>query len=120
MTEQKTGLRRMGQERWKYLDMASLSFAAGEYLNTKGYIEAFLETIEENSKAAIEITELFDAIETERTKARQDLADQKKEWGELEKADIGNKAILQIEINAIYEKKAACWTTALKHGLFKA
>ena len=120
MTEQKTGLRRMGQERWKYMDMANLSFAAGEYLNAKGYIDAFLETVEEGSEAAKEITVLFDEIDIERTKARQSLEDQKKEWGELEKADIGNKAILQIEINAIYERKAACWTMALKHGLFKA
>lgn len=120
MVEQTTGRRRMGQERWKYLDMANMSFAAGAYIETNGYITAFLETIKDGSKEANEIQKEFDEIEETRKKQRDDLEAQIKDLGYLEQNDIRSKGRDQIEIEAIYNRKTVCWTVAMNNGLFGA
>ncbi len=114
------GVRRMGQERWKYLDMANMSFIAGDYLATNGYIKAFLETIPEETDEAREITKEFNRIEADRKRLHVELEEQAKNLGYLEKGDILTKGREQIEIDAIMNRKTVCWTVAMKYGLFSA
>jgi len=115
-----TGLRRMGTERWKYLDMANISFAGGDYISCKGYINAFLETIEDGRPEAKEIRENLDSIEDKRRKLIQDLIKETEDIGYLEQSDIRHNARERIEIDAINDMKATCWIMALKYGLFGA
>lgn len=118
MKEQSSGIRRMGQERWKYLDMANMSFAAGDPISCKGYVEAFLETIKEDSDEATKIKQEFNQIEAERLKKHNDLEAQIKDLGYLEMQDYQNRGKQQIEVDAIYEMKTVCWTVAIDGGLF--
>ena len=119
MKEQSSGgIKRMGQERWKYLDMANMSFAAGDPIACEKYLDAFLETIDENSDAAKKITIEYNRIESERLKKHNDLDSQTKELGYLELQDYQNRGKQQIEVDAILEKKTVCWTVAMNGGLF--
>jgi len=111
-------MRRIGLERMKYLDFANMSFAAGEFIKTKGYTQAFLETIKEESKSAKKITDDFDKIEEDRLKKIKDLEEQIEHLGYLEQKDYRNKGRDQIEIEAIYEQKTICWAVSLQDGLF--
>jgi len=115
-----TSMRRMGQERWKYLDMANLSFAAGAWFETKGYINSFLETIKDESDESKEIKTRFDEIEMERRTKIRDLEDQIKDLGYLEQKDYKNKGRDAIEVDAIHDQIAACWTVSMSAGLFSA
>ena len=40
-----------------------------------------------------------------------------KDKGELEKTDIRNQGEIEIQIEALHDKKTICWVVALKHGL---
>jgi len=113
-----TGLRRMGQERWKYLDMANLSFASGDYINCKGYLDAFLETIDDGSREAKEIKENYDFIEDKRRKLIDQLLKETESLGYLEQSDLRHNARERLEIDAIHDMKTACWILAIKNGLF--
>ena len=110
----------MGQERWKYLDMANMSYAAGDFISCNGYLSAFLETIVTDSEAGKQIKEEFDHIEIDRRKKNQELESKVKDLGYLEQRDILTRGKEQIEIEAIYNKKAVCWTISMQHGLFNA
>ena len=121
MVETKTiGKKRIGQERWKYLDMANMSFAAGDYIATDGYIKAFLETIKNDSEEAQIIRNEFDQIDFDRRKQLQDLQTQIKDMGYLEQADYDKEGRRQIEIEAIYNRTTVCWTLAVDNNLFEA
>lgn len=121
MTENKqSGIRRMGQERWKYLDMANMSFANGDCVAADGYIKAFLETIKEDSPEAKEVKIEFDRIERERKIRINELNSDTEHLGYLEQRDVRNKVREQIEIDATYSRKTVCWTIALNAGLFNA
>lgn len=114
------GIRRMGQERWKYLDMANLCFASGEYGRTRGYIEAFLETVDENTEVGKRFKTEFDRIELDRRSNHNKLEKDIEPLGYLEQRDLRERGREQIEIDAIYEQKTVCWTLSLQHGLFNA
>ena len=113
-----SGMRRMGMERWKYLDMANMSFAGGHYGETRGFIEAFLETIKEDSEEGKILQSRFNDIEIVRRQRVQDLEKESKNWGYLEQED-GNDLRRSIEIDAVYDQKTACWTVAMARGLFE-
>lgn len=114
-----TGKRQMGMERWKYLDMANLSFAGGNYGACKGYLEAFLETISENSEEGKTLQLGFERIETDRQSKVSELQKDSENWGYLEQLD-GNDVRREIEINSLYEQKTLCWTTSINFNLFEA
>lgn len=110
----------MGQERWKYLDMANMSFAAGDYTSTDGYVKAFLETIKDDSDEAREIKIEFDRIDRERKNRIDELTTKTEHLGYLEQKDVRNTGREQIEIDAVYSRKTVCWTMAMNAGLFQA
>ena len=119
MVETKSiGLRRMGQERWKYLDMANMSFAAGDYITTQGYINAFLETIPDSSETSKKIKNEFDSIDQNRRDLIKTLEEEVKDLGYLEQNDILQTGRRNIEIDSIYNMKTVCWTIAMQDSLF--
>ena len=120
MEKAQSGLRRMGTERWKYLDMANLSFAAGEFVNCNGYINAFIETIDETCPESKELKDDLDSIEEKRRKQIQDLINETEELGYLEQKDIRTNGRERIEIDVVHDRKTVCWTLAIKYGLFGA
>jgi len=114
------GIRRLGQERWKYLDMANMAFSAQNWTAVEGYIKAFLETIKDDSSEAKEIKIEFDRIDRERKMRFDELQRDIAHLGFLEQRDVLNNGREQIEIEAIHNRKAMCWTVALNNGLFNA
>ena len=113
----------MGQERWKYMDMANMAFAAGTpqgYISCEGYIKAFIETVTEDTPEGNDIKTEFDRIEKEKNEHYKELEEATKDLGYLEQRDMRNNGKDQIEINAIYDMKTVCWTNSLRYGLFNA
>jgi len=108
----------IGHKRMKYLDLANLTFTQGEYEMALGYINAFMETIEENTRSAELIKEQFDNIEIKMKNDRKELKEHIKDMGELEKIDTKRKGELEIAIDGIHDKKTACWNIAMVEGLF--
>jgi len=119
MAEPKTNISlRIGFERMKYLDMANIAFAEQNWTGCRGYLDAFLETIPETTKAATEIKELLNEIETTRTNQRNELNNTIKNMGYLEQRDLTERGNTQIEIEYVHSQKTICWKVALTHGLF--
>ena len=113
-----SGIRRMGQERWKYLDMANMTFASGDYIKTIGYINSFLETIDEKSTAGLKIQQEFDIVEKEKQQNLKKLEQETHNLGYLEQKDMQTQGRDIIEINSVYDRKTICWTISIKYGLF--
>ena len=118
MTESKGGMRRIGQERWKYLDMSTMAFAAGDYIQTEGYLKGFLDTIKNDSEEGNFLKGEFDRIELEKRNKLKDLEEQIRNLGYLEQRDYQERGRTQIEIEAVHNRKTVCWTTAMQMGLF--
>jgi hypothetical protein len=115
---EKQAVLRMGQLRYKYLDNANMLFAQGNHIQAKGYVDAFLETIDDNSTAANKIRESFKTIEDENRELTIKLNTVIKDLGWLEKKDAQERGKAEIEINSIQDKKNACWTVSMSEGLF--
>ena len=83
-------------------------------------IEGFLLTIdgETKPKQKEQINAKFDASFARRMDKLRKLHEQMKEWGELEKADVGNKAMFQIEMSYVYELMSHCWDVGHFFNLF--
>lgn len=109
---------RIGMLRAKYLDMANMNFATGQYLEAEGDIKAFLDTIKDGTKAAMDIKIEFDKIEQRKHMQRKQLDEHIQGKGELERTDLKNQGRLEIEVDALHDKKVICWYLAQVHGLF--
>jgi len=107
----------LGHLRAKYLDLANMSFTQGEYLQAEGNIKSFLDTIPQETEAAKQITQDFNIIEIRKQQQKKELYAHIQGKGELEKTDIKNQGNMEIEIEALHDKKVICWNTAMKYGL---
>ena len=110
----------LGHMRAKYLDLANMSFVIENTTECARQIDNFIDLLDENKypEAAKQLTEEFDRIELNIKIHTQQLLDEIKEMGELEKTDIKNQGEKQILIEGLHDKKIVCWNIAMKHGLF--
>jgi len=120
MTEKQLGDYSIGHLRIKYLDLANISFAQNNYTIAKGYIDDFLDTIDEKTDEGKEIKNEFDIIMQRKKRQLNELDTSVKNMGYLEQKDITNDGRESIEINTIHDMKEVCWRVALKGGLFNA
>ena len=118
MAEKQLGDYSIGHLRSKYLDLASISFAQEKYTIAKGYIDAFLETIDETKPAGKTIKKEFDIIHTRKKQQLKELESSVENMGYLEQRDITNEGHESIEINSIHDMKMICWKVAMGEGLF--
>jgi len=109
---------KIGHLRIKYLDMANIGFAQQQYTNAEGFINDFVDTIDEKSKSGNEIKTEFDRCVDRRNKQLNKLKEKIQGLGYLEQKDIDTQEREQIEINFIHDKKEICWRIALNNGLF--
>lgn len=108
----------IGHLRMKYLHSANEAFAQGNYIQSDGYIKAFIDTVAEDTDAAISLRIELDAINTRRKQQLEQLKEHIKTLGYLESKDTENRGREEIELNCIHDKKVACWRISLKEGLF--
>jgi len=117
MSEVKTGTYSIGLNRAKYLDLANLNFIKDNYDGVKESINAFLDTIEEDSPAGKYITDKFDEIYNVRMKQRAELEHTISDAGFLEQSMTGNQGFFHIDIEALHSMKSICWSASHKFGL---
>lgn len=118
MAEKTLGDYSIGHLRIKYLDLANISFAQNNYTIAKGYIEDFLDTIDEKSEQGKTIKTEFDTVHSRKKHQLGELDKSITSLGYLEQRDISNDGRESIEINAIHDMKEICWRIALGNGLF--
>jgi len=107
----------LGHTRMYYLKEADIALAQERYGQAESFIEAFLATIPDESKASKEITERFDQVERDWIEERKNLQEEKKKMGALEKRDMEEYETL-IDIEALKHKRVICWQVAQDNGLF--
>ena len=108
----------VGHIRMKYLDLANLSFAQGNYSQCKGYIDSFIDTVDEESTGGKTIKGEFDKIYHNRSLQETQLEEEINKLGFLERKDYEDAAKSEININSLHDLKAVCWRISLKDGLF--
>jgi len=108
----------IGHIRMKYLDLANLSFAQGNYSQCKGYIDSFVDTLDEDSVGGQAIKKEFDKIFANRDKLADQLEQEIKKLGYLERQDYETAAKSEVNIDSLHDLKAVCWRISLKDGLF--
>ena len=108
----------LGILRLQRLKEADSAYGAGELDYCHNNIEAFLQTIPDESKSAALISEGFDKIVVLREKNKKRLYDDIQELGIMEAIDIKNKGEVQIFAEELSAKRAVCWQIAFKTGLF--
>ena len=118
MAEKQLGDYSVGHLRIKYLDLANISFAQNNYTIAKGYVDDFLDTVDENSDEGKEIKTEFDKIYTRKKNQLKELETSVESMGYLEQKDLKNDGRESIEVNAIHDMKEVCWRIALHSGLF--
>ena len=111
-------MKRIGFERWKYLDYAGMAFAEQNWTATTGYLKLFLDTIKEDTEEAKLLTAEFDRIESEKHKQIEEMKKNMEHIGWLEKGDLEKSVREQIEMDTLHDRITACWTVSMKKGLF--
>ena len=107
----------LGHMRAKYLDLANMSFVTENTAECSRQLDNFIDLIEEGSDVAKDIAERFDKIELNKQIHTQQLLDEIKDMGELEKTDIKNQGERQLLMESLHDKKIVCWSLAMKYGL---
>jgi len=107
----------IGHLRAKYLDLANMYFVQGNTRDCAGYIDAFLNTIPDESEAASYIREEFDKVEVIKNNNKKILFDEMKNLGSLEKTDVKIDGDKQINVDNLQDKKVVCWNASAKYGL---
>jgi len=107
----------LGHMRAKYLDLANMTFIRENTTECAKNLDSFLDTIPPDSEAAKYITKEFDKIELMKRLQTQQLMEEIKTLGELEKTDIKNQGELMINAEALHDKKIICWNAAEKYKL---
>jgi len=108
----------IGHVRIKYLDLANLSFAQGNYSQCKGYIDSFMDTIKEDSGSGKELKAEFDRVYLHRSNLEKQLELEVGKLGWLERKDFEDQAKSEVSVNTIHDIKEICWRISLKDGLF--
>lgn len=109
---------KLGILRLKYLDLSNMAFAQQNPILANGYINDFLQTIKEDSKAGKDIKKQFDETMEKREQQLKELFKATEKLGYLEKKDVENRGRQEIEINTIHDKKTICWSVSMENGLF--
>ena len=107
----------IGHLRAKYLDMANMTFQGDDTTECSRNLDAFLDTIPDDSPAAGYIKEQFDRIELKNHFDMKRLLEEIKELGDIERADIKTKGEQILHTESLHDKKIVCWNAAHKHGL---
>jgi len=108
---------RVGLLRSKYLDLANMDFAQGDYDGVKEQIKNFMDTIDDNSKAAQMLRKEFDEAYLKRKKDRLHFDNELQTQGFLEQSVNSNRGFDEIDLNTLHDLKTICWTIANKQGL---
>jgi len=108
----------IGHLRIKYLDLANMSFAQGNYSAAHGYIDDFLDSVDDSSVAGKIIKEEFDSINIRKKSQIDELHKVSDSLRYLEQKDTVDPQRESIEINALHDMKEVCWRVGLKEGLF--
>jgi len=108
----------IGHLRIKYLDLANIAFAQGNFIGCKGYIDDFLDTVDGENEAGKTISEEFDKIFEHKKQQEIEIEKTIKNMGYLERKDFEDGGKQEIEVNAIHDMKEICWRISLKNGLF--
>lgn len=108
----------VGHLRMKYLDLANIAFAQGNFIGCKGYIDDFLDTVDGNKEAGKVIGEEFDRVFRHKKILEDELERTVKDMGYLERKDFEDTGKHELEVNVIHDMKEICWRISLKNGLF--
>lgn len=109
---------KIGKIRCDMLVNADFKYAEGNYISCNAFIDNFLQTIDEKSKAGKMIIQEFDKIYDDIMLQFRELAGSKKNVGSLESIDIDTTGREKIEIELISKKKEVCWRISMTEGLF--
>lgn len=107
-----------GSERWKLLSTAEQFYVQGEWAQLRRMLDAFIDTIKEDSKPGKAIIQGWNKIEQTRQQQLKDLKEGIQDEGFLEQKDLWENQRIEIEIHARHSMLAKCWTVALSMGLF--
>ena len=118
MPEATAGDFKVGITRLKYLDTCNMQLISNNIDGAKEAIDAFLNTIKDNSEAGIEIKKGIDQIEENRISNHKDLRTEIAKKGFLEQSINWNDGHNQIDVDSLLNIKALCWAVALEHNLF--
>lgn len=108
----------IGHLRIKYLDYANVCFAQKNPVAAHGYIDNFLDTVNENSEAGKTLKTEFDMITQRKQRQLNDLERVTEKLSYLEQEDTKRNGRTEIEVNSIHDKKETCWRIAMQYGLF--
>jgi len=108
----------IGHLRIKYLDYANIKFAQNDPVGSQGFVESFLDTIDDFSEAGKTLKQEFDLITLRKKQQHKQLLDACEKLSYLEKEDTRQRGQTEIEVNVIHDRKEACWRVAMKYGLF--
>ena len=117
MSDEKTTYS-IGHLRMKYLDLANITFAQGNMQICKGHLDNFLDTVDEESEAGKQIISEYKMVDARRKKLIEQLKTKMEDMDYLEKKDMENRGMTEIEVDAIHDCKEICWRIGLKMGLF--
>ena len=108
----------IGHLRMKYLDLANIAFAQGNFIGCKGYIDDFIDTVDGGKEAGKTIRAEFDRVFERKKRQEAELERTIKDLGYLERKDFEDNGKQELEVNAIHDMKEICWRISLKDGLF--
>lgn len=109
---------KVGISRLRYLDTCNFKFIQGDIDAAKQSIDAFLNTVKDNTDAGIQLKKDIETVEENRTKAHNELRDEIEKKGFLEQSISWNDGHGQIDFESLLDLKAFCWAAALEYGLF--
>lgn len=115
------GTHKIGQERYKYLDLANISYANAsnltDYRKALGFMDAFEFTLEPGSEAKKELLRKKEQLEQEKKDAVQRWEQWKQGLTYFEQFDVQPERD-RIEIVAVGQRLDSCWEIAKRYGLF--
>jgi len=112
---------KIGQERYKYLDLANMTYAnareLSDYRTPIGFMDAFEFTLEPGSEAKKEYLRKKEEVEVEKTENIRQWEKWKEGLTYFEQSDVSLQRD-RIEIAAIAKKLDCCWDISKRYGLF--
>jgi hypothetical protein len=112
---------KIGQERYKYLDLANISYANAQnlldYRRANGFMDAFEFTLEPGSEAKKELMRKKETVDQERKEAVRKWEQWKEGLGFWEQEDAETER-MRLEIEAVGKRLDACWEISKRYGLF--
>ena len=111
---------KIGQERYKYLDLANMAFARMNiegFRECEGFISAFESTLEAGSEAKREFLKIKEQIDNEKVEAIRDWENWKQGLNYWAQYDAQPRREI-IEIKSLEALKEACFAIGKRYGLF--